>query len=121
MNHRDGANLMGVGIDIRRGTMGGPAGMADTYRTAHRLFPKKCLKLRELSLTAPNLNHALTDHRYTGTVIAPVFQPFQPLHQQRYTVILTNVSDDTAHFQPLILVLGIMHFLWEWLSSHDYC
>ncbi len=81
--------------------MGGPAGMADTYRTVHWLFPEKCLKLCEFPLTAPNLNHALTDHRYTGTVIAPIFQPSQAVHQQRYTVILADVSDDTAHITSL--------------------
>jgi hypothetical protein len=70
--------------------------MGDAWRT---LEP-----LREYPFEIPNSALALGDLQFVGSddrdpsgVVAPIFEPVEPFHQDRCCVAPPNVTDDPAH------------------------
>jgi len=63
-----------MGIDVRRGAMGGPASMTYAQRAAHRLLHQERLELDKLTLTTAHIYLPITDYSYAGTIIPPIFQ-----------------------------------------------
>jgi hypothetical protein len=90
-----------MGVDVRGGAVGCPAGVAYTHRASHWLFSQEHFELGQFALTTSHLDFAFADQGYTGTVIATIFQSPQAVHQQRHAVILAYVSYYPAHFIPL--------------------
>ena len=92
---------LGVGVDVRRGPVGGPAGVAHSHLAGHR---------------PPAVQHFVQDgqpplclvdgesgggiiHRHAGGVVAPVLQLAQALQQKGGRLLVSNVSNDTAHIK----------------------
>ena len=90
--------VMGVGIDIARLSMRRPPGMGDADVSGQVLARRHPLQVAHLALGLVDDEVApVADERHSGTVIAPVFEPGQPLDQDRIGLPPSDVTDDSAH------------------------
>ena len=63
-----------------------------------RLEPDGFFQVAQLALGAANLQTvAVARHRDAGRIVAAVFQPLQPVQNDRNHPLLTNVTNNSAH------------------------
>ena len=95
---------MRVGVDVRRFSVGGPAGMADAERAGQkRAVFGFCDQILEPSLGLFDLQNAVLLHADACGVIAPVFQARQTLQQDGRSLLGSYVSYDTTHMKLFLL------------------
>src|SRR6185437_8987982 len=94
-----GGDRMGVGL--ARHAMRRPAGMADADPALDRLLGETRLEPRELALGAAALDMAIDQRRDAGRIIAAIFEPPEPLDEQRRHLLTPDDANDAAH-QPLL-------------------
>ena len=93
---------LGVGIDVRRGPVGSPPGMAHANGAV-----KGASALNQVveHLKPPfGLGHLhsffCSVYRYTGGIIPPVLQPGQAVQQNWRGLLPSNISNNPAHGDP---------------------
>ena len=89
---------MGMGVDVVGLAVGGPAGVSDAQGagqvpTVMGQLPQS----RHPALFLAKAQHAIAAHGDTGGVIAPVFQPLQPVQQNGGGLLMANISYDSTH------------------------
>ena len=87
---------VGVGVDVARRPVGGPARVGDADRPVDALGQAGG-HVAHTTLGLVHAQRAVLDHGHAGRVIAAVLEPLQPLHQDRHAVAPADVSDDPAH------------------------
>ena len=88
---------LGMRIFFRRFPMGCPSGMGDSGRAFH--FPAGDLGFQFGDFSdgpGPQNGFPVLNSQARG-IIAPVLQPFQSFHQDRFGIPLTDIADNTAH------------------------
>ena len=94
-----GLRDMGMGVDVRGLTVGGPTGVSDAHGSLHVRAAVE--HIREHLNPALGLFHLkallLGPHRHTGGVIAPVLHPKQSLQQNGCSLFLPHITDYSAH------------------------
>ena len=101
VNHRDLPVLaqMGMGVDVIRLAVGGPAGVSDTHPALQSLpAVHKGAEHLEPALGLSQLQALLLrQYRDARRVIAPVFQPLQSVKQYRCRLLCTGIAHNSAH------------------------
>ena len=102
---------MGVGVDIVRRSVSGPACVSDAERP-FRCAPFHVVQqIVDFAFLPVVLKLAsLVDDGDAGTVIPAVFEALQPFYKQRKSVLLPHITDDSTHASNLSL--------WHCLSGH---
>ena len=89
---------MRMRIGSRRLTMGSPAGMSDTDMAAAILVGSHLLQVAHLTLCLIHIQLVLTVNQcHAGAIISTIFQLFQALDEDRISIILTNISNNSTH------------------------
>ena len=77
--------------------MGCPTRMGDPPSPRERLVLKNSLEVGDLAGASADFQPAVVQHDDAGRVVAPVFEALQALRQNRHRVLLTDITDNTAH------------------------
>ena len=101
MDDRDPARGVRVGIGLVGNTMGGPARMADPRGTAQRPVLQEFRQTIELAFRPPPLDGTTSQRRYSGTVIASIFQPAKSIHEQWRRRPEADTSHNPTHATKL--------------------
>ena len=99
---RDGAGDVGVRVDLRRAAMRGPPGVPDANRAREALFRERVLEVAKLADRADDLYAVVRMNGEAGRIVAPVFQSPKPVEQDRRRLVVTNVTNDSAHALTLV-------------------
>ena len=92
------AVLVGMGVQVVRAPMGGPARVRQPDRGMRRPVGDGRLEVRELAGTLLDEQVArVVDQSDARRVVAAVFEPFEPFDQDRARLTGTGVSDDATH------------------------
>ncbi len=92
-----------AGTDVRMGiglgdpTMGRPAGVADAELALGTLLRGGGLHFHHTAGATHTAYRPLFQHRDSGGVIATVFQPLQPFHQNRHHITSCDRADNSTH------------------------
>ena len=99
VDDRDGlrAVAMRVRVRVTRLAMGRPARVGDAQRPLQRFARQDALEGGDLPHTPAHLEAAVVNHRHARRVVAPIFEPLEPVHENRDGVPATDVSDDSTH------------------------
>src|SRR5437667_10490663 len=100
VDHRDiaGAVLMGMGVQVVRSTMGRPTGVGEPDRGVRRAIGDRRLEVGELAgLLLDEQVAGLIDEGDASRIVATVFEPLEPLDQDRARFSWSRVADDAAH------------------------
>src|SRR6266436_5263358 len=98
---------MGMGVSLGRHAMGGPASVRDSDLSESRHLLQCFVEHANLTHSPQSLQMLrAVEYGYPRRVIATVFQPVQPLHQDGHYVALRYRSDDSAHVLNLPLLTG---------------
>ena len=85
-------------IDVGRGTMSGPAGMADAGMAGGGGLKQK---RRDSFVDAPlffaDLERVPVENGDARAVIAAVFEPAQPVDDDRRRLVISNIANNSAH------------------------
>ena len=82
-----------------------PARVADAVLAVERLGRDHFLEPRQLAGAAPQLDRAVAHDRHAGRIVAAVFEPAQPVDEDRKDLLRADVADDAAHdVEPLVAV-----------------
>ena len=87
---------MRVGVLVARLAMRRPARMRDARRTLEAVR-QQLFQLANPALALGQAQLAHMGDRDSGRVVAAIFEPVQPLHQDRRRVALADIADDAAH------------------------
>ena len=99
-----GAVAVRVRVLFGRPAVGGPARVADAVEPVDRFVVDGVLEVDELARRAAQLDALRADQRDAGGVVAAVFHAPQPVDQHRDDRLRADVSDDSAHSDPLSLL-----------------
>ncbi len=97
-----GAIAMGVGVEIARATVRGPASVAQADPCTGRVAAEGVRQNGHL--TGSLLNEQVSilgDEGDAGGVVAPVLEASQPIEQDRSSFSGSGVADDSAHTNSL--------------------
>ena len=92
-----GAVRVRVGVLLGGPPVRRPAGMPETDRPDQVGTPDGVLQLFDLAHRPVHHHPPLLQHGQPGGIVAPVLQPLQPVQQDRYDLLVSDVPDDTAH------------------------
>src|SRR5215469_4394655 len=85
-------------VALARHSMGGPAGVGDTDLAVGWGLLERIVEHAHLTNGAqPGEAFRAVEDGNTRRIVAAIFEPPQPLHQDRYDITLSNRSDDSAH------------------------
>src|SRR5208282_4514471 len=99
MDDGDGAiaAYVRVGIGVGGAAVGRPARVADAVAARGRLLGKKSRQLRDSTRMLADV-HPGTGHRgQARAIVAAVFQPLEPLDQDRLRLTPADVTDNSTH------------------------
>ena len=89
---------MGVGIDVVRLAVGGPAGVTDAQGAGQiRAVMGQVLQHLQAALGLLHPHPLRAIHSDACGVIPPVFQPLQSIQQNGRSLLLTYISYDSTH------------------------
>ncbi len=89
---------VGMGVAGARHTVSRPARMADADGAVERLCRKYFLEAGYLALNPSPLDGAFAaDDGHPSRVISPIFEPLQPLEEDRRDMSLGYCTHDSAH------------------------
>src|ERR1017187_6534396 len=92
------AVAMGVGVLFGGTAVSGPAGVADAARPVQRVHADDILQIAQLTLGAANLELIIAAiDGEPSRIVAAVFQPLQPLQNDRHRLAVPDVPDDSTH------------------------
>src|SRR6266404_983889 len=92
------AVAVGMRVFLRRASMRGPTGVANTIATLDRRLPQGFFEIAEFARSAADLDHsALIDDRNARGVIAAVFESLKPVENQGHDLLGTDVSNYSTH------------------------
>ena len=99
VNERDLAGVVDVRMSVRRRrrAVRRPPGVRDADHTLGRILGEQLLKPRDLSGGLANLYARSVLDGDAGGIVASVFQPLEPFHEQRRCFTRTNITDYTTH------------------------
>ncbi len=87
-----------VCIPFTRNTVSGPTCVCDTEVAVRRVLLERVLQHLDLADSAHALEVLRTiEHRDTSGIVAAIFEPPQPLHENGHDVPLSDGTDDSAH------------------------
>ena len=87
-----------VRVHIARCAVRRPARVADAERTGQCFAAvQQVAQHTQPAFRFYNFQSVFREDRYTGGVISAVFQLFQPLQENGYCLIVTDITDDSAH------------------------
>ena len=92
-----GAVAVRMGVLLGRPAVRRPARVADAVVAGDRIERDDVLEVRQLAGAAAQVDRAVAHHRHARRVVAAIFEPPQPLDQDRDDVLGSDVSDDPAH------------------------
>src|SRR5450755_3475559 len=93
-----GAIAMGMSVLFRGTAVRGPASVADAVSAIDRLEPDDFLEVAQLAFSAADLQAlAIAADRNSGGVVTAIFEPFQPIQNDRHNAFLSDISDDATH------------------------
>jgi len=103
MDHDDRSGFMGMGIDLGRTTMGGPAGMPDTDGAGQGTGKQPFFQIDQFTF-APGDGGAAADNRAdAGRVVTAVFKPFQPVEDNWCCLLVSYIAYNAAHILTPVL------------------
>ena len=95
------AVAVGVSVYIGRRSVGRPSGVADTDCAFKLRIADNLLQIADFTYMFSGLNLSIPVQGDPRGVIASVLQPFQPLYNNFFRIILrADVSNNTAHNLP---------------------
>ena len=100
VDHGDVAALVQVrvGVFVRGRAMRGPSSVADAQLSRHRgQSDDGCQSFVDLALFLPELQGMIAQNRHPGAVVSAIFEPSQPFNDDRGRLLLSDVSNDSAH------------------------
>ena len=97
VDHRDAVDDVRMGIADGRRAMRRPAGMGDADLAGQRLGGELARQIVELALGAAAVEPPVDDGADAGAVIAAIFEPPEPVHEPRRSLLATDNSDDSTH------------------------
>ncbi len=86
-----------MGVDFVGATVGGPAGVAEPDGASEFLTPERIFELAELPGASVDPDLAVFEGGDAGGVVAAIFEPLEPVHQDRHRGATAYVTDDSAH------------------------
>ena len=93
-----GRGIMRVGIPGGRFTVGSPAGMGNTNGTTGILVVTILHKIINLALRFIDIQFTIViQQRHAGTVITTILQSPQSLYQNRKSLLISDISNNSAH------------------------
>jgi hypothetical protein len=103
-----GAVAMGMGVLFGGAAVRGPAGVADAEGAVERMLAQNLFEIGELAGSAAQFKRGLRRAADGDAcrVIAAIFEPAQPLNDDRDHLLfpyIADVTDDAAHDRELIL------------------
>ena len=84
-------------IAFGHAAVGGPAGVADAEGGVEALGDRRGFHLGDAAGAAHAAHGFAIDHRDAGGIVAAVFQPLEPIDQQRDHITIGDGTDDSAH------------------------
>ena len=97
MHDHHSPDLVRVSIGYGWFTVSGSAGMPYADSSVQRLFFQEPFKIHQFPGTAPNFYIAIIHGTDSGGIIASIFQHFQPAHDNRCSVLMSHITDNSAH------------------------
>ena len=97
VDHRDATGSMRMGVSLAGLAMGRPAGVPDAHGAADRALGHQALKLAELALGPAQLDGAVGERGQPRRIVAPVFEPPQPVEDAWRRLVRAGDADDSAH------------------------
>ena len=97
MDHGDALIGVRVGVGQIGDTMGGPAGMPDPGAARQRTVLNDLGEVMQLAFSPPAVDATVDQRRDPGAVVAPVFEPTQPVEQVACDPVLSENADDATH------------------------
>ena len=92
-----GAVAVRVRVLLGRPAVCRPARVADAVVAVDRVDADHLLEVRQLAGAAPQIDRAVMHHRHARRVVAAIFEPPQPVDENRDDVLGADVADDSAH------------------------
>ena len=92
-----GAVGLGMRVQLRRASVRGPARVPDPGRAGGGRAVELLDEVAELAGRAVDREPAVRQGRDARRVVAAVFEPLQPLEEERARLTGTDVADDAAH------------------------
>jgi hypothetical protein len=93
----DGPRGVGVGVDLARAAVGGPAGVADAGGAGEGALVEGLAEARELAQGANDFNALTIVNGETRRVVAAVLKPAEAVDDDRRRALRTHITDDPAH------------------------
>ena len=97
MDHGDALIRVRVGVGQVRNAVGGPAGVSDPSAARQRAFLHHIGKITQLAFRPAAVDVAVDQRRDPSAVVAPVFEPTQPVEQVACDPVLSENTDDATH------------------------
>src|SRR5262249_1316010 len=97
-----GPGDMRVGVAVGGPAMGGPAGVADANAPGGGVFGEKGAQVADAAGLLAEVEPVARQGRQPGTVITPILQSAQAIHQDRLRLPRADVPDDSAHVPFLV-------------------
>ncbi len=91
---------VGVRIDVIRRAVGRPARVSNADGPGHGGPIQTVSEIVNLSLLFLNVKIGFVDRCETGRVVPTVFEALEPCEQQILGLLISNVSDNSAHRRP---------------------
>src|SRR5439155_21828406 len=89
---------MRVGVLVRRRSVGGPASVAEAHDAGHRFARQHRGKaFVDLSGALADRKRAIAKDSQPRAVIAAIFEPAQAIQQDRGSLLLAHVTNNSAH------------------------
>ena len=86
-----------MGVDFVGAAVGGPAGVAEPDGAFEFLSVERIFELAELPGASVDPDLAVFEGGDAGGVVAAIFEPLEPVHQDRHRGATAYVTDDSAH------------------------
>ena len=89
---------VGMGVDVARLAVGGPAGVGYAYAAADVLVGRDRFKVLDLALgLVDHKPSVIVDERHSGAVVTSVFEPLETLDENWVGLSFTYISYDSTH------------------------
>jgi len=86
-----------VSVFLGRAAVSGPAGVSHAVVAGEGRAADDALEIRELAGAASQSDVTVLHHGDAGRVVAAIFEPPQPVNEDRDDVFRADIADDSAH------------------------
>ena len=100
VDHDDltGAVTVRMRVVLVRLAVRGPSGVTHAERSLQRFVAQLGFEIRQLAFGAHHFHSVAIHNGDSGTVVAAIFELFQPADENGHHVACADVTDDSAHF-----------------------